>query len=228
MTILQEISESLQRGEDDRVGELVRRAVATRTAPEDILNLGLVAGMNVVGDQFRLREIFLPDVLMAARAMYAGLDVIKPLLARDGVPVAGRIVLGSVQGDLHDIGKNLVGIMLKGAGFDVVDLGHDVPAERFVDAAVEHNASVIGLSALLTTTMTVMQDVVAIVRARGLGTRLRVIIGGAPVSEAWAREIGADGYAYDAANAVERVRALVAECPRPALEAGAADPGASA
>jgi 5-methyltetrahydrofolate--homocysteine methyltransferase len=228
MTILQEISESLQRGEDDRVGELVRRAVATRTAPEDILNLGLVAGMNVVGDQFRLREIFLPDVLMAARAMYAGLDVIRPLLARDGVPVAGRIVLGSVQGDLHDIGKNLVGIMLKGAGFDVVDLGHDVPAERFVDAAVEHNASVIGLSALLTTTMTVMQDVVAIVRARGLGTRLRVIIGGAPVSEAWAREIGADGYAYDAANAVERVRALVAECPRPALEAGAADPGASA
>jgi 5-methyltetrahydrofolate--homocysteine methyltransferase len=228
MTILQEISESLQRGEDDRVGELVRRAVATRTAPEDILNLGLVAGMNVVGDQFRLREIFLPDVLMAARAMYAGLDVIKPLLARDGVPVAGRIVIGSVHGDLHDIGKNLVGIMLKGAGFDVVDLGHDVPAERFVDAAVEHNASVIGLSALLTTTMTVMQDVVAIVRARGLGTRLRVIIGGAPVSEAWAREIGADGYAYDAANAVERVRALVAECPRPALEAGAADPGASA
>ena len=228
MTILQEISESLQRGEDDRVGELVRRAVAARTAPEDILNLGLVAGMNVVGDQFRLREIFLPDVLMAARAMYAGLDVIKPLLARDGVPVAGRIVLGSVQGDLHDIGKNLVGIMLKGAGFDVVDLGHDVPAERFVDAAVEHNASVIGLSALLTTTMTVMQDVVAIVRARGLGTRLRVIIGGAPVSEAWAREIGADGYAYDAANAVERVRALVAECPRPALETGAADPGASA
>ena len=228
MTILQEISESLQRGEDDRVGELVRRAVATHTVPEDILNLGLVAGMNVVGDQFRLREIFLPDVLMAARAMYAGLDVIKPLLARDGVPVAGRIVLGSVQGDLHDIGKNLVGIMLKGAGFDVVDLGHDVPAGRFVDAAVEHNASVIGLSALLTTTMPVMQDVVAIVRARGLGTRLRVIIGGAPVSEAWAREIGADGYAYDAANAVERVRALVAECPRPALEAGAADPGASA
>ena len=226
MTILQEISDSLQRGEDDRVGELVRRAVATHIAAEDILNLGLIAGMNVVGDQFRLREIFLPDVLMAARAMYAGLDVVKPLLARDGVPVAGRIVIGSVHGDLHDIGKNLVGIMLKGAGFDVVDLGHDVPAERFVDAAVEHNASVIGLSALLTTTMPVMQDVVAIVRARGLGTRLRVIIGGAPVSEAWAREIGADGYAYDAANAVERVRALVAECPRPAL--GAADPGASA
>jgi 5-methyltetrahydrofolate--homocysteine methyltransferase len=115
--------------------------------------------------------------------------------------------------------------MLKGAGFDVVDLGHDVPAERFVDAAIEHNASVIGLSALLTTTMPVMQDVVAIVRERGLGTRLRVIIGGAPVSEAWAREIGADGYAYDAANAVERVRALVAECPRPALPPGEADPG---
>ena len=219
MTILEEISDNLQRGDDDRVGELVGRAIATNVPAEDILNRGLVAGMNVVGEQFRLREIFLPDVLLAARAMYAGLDLITPLLARDGVPSAGRVVLGSVQGDLHDIGKNLVGIMLKGAGFDVVDLGHDVPAARFVDAAVEHGASVIGLSALLTTTMTVMQDVVEIVRARGLGPRMRVIVGGAPVSEAWAREIGADGYAYDAANAVERVRALFAE-PTSAAAAG--------
>ena len=210
MTILQEISESLQRGEDDRVAELVRQALATHFSAPDILNNGLVAGMNVVGHQFRLREIFLPDVLLAARAMYAGLDLLKPLLARDGVPTAGRIVLGSVQGDLHDIGKNLVGIMLKGAGFDVVDLGHDVAAERFVDAAEEHGASIIGLSALLTTTMPVMKDVVEIVRARGLGSRLRVIVGGAPVSAEWANEIGADGYAYDAASAVERVRAMIA------------------
>jgi 5-methyltetrahydrofolate--homocysteine methyltransferase len=210
MTILHEISECLQRGEHDRVGELVGRAIADGVSAQEILDNGLIAGMNVVGDQFRLREIFLPDVLMAARAMYAGLDLIKPLLARDGVPSAGRVVLGSVQGDLHDIGKNLVGIMLKGAGFDVIDLGHDVPAERFVDAAVEHGAPIIGLSALLTTTMPVMQQVVELVRARGLGSRVRVIVGGAPVSEAWAREIGADGYAYDAANAVDRVRALVA------------------
>jgi 5-methyltetrahydrofolate--homocysteine methyltransferase len=209
MTILTEIAEGLERGEDDRVGQLVREAIARQTPAEEILNNGLLAGMTRVGEQFRLREIFLPDVLMAARAMYAGLDLLKPLLARDGVPAAGRIVLGSVKGDLHDIGKNLVGIMLQGAGFEVIDLGHDVPAERFVDAAEARGASVIGLSSLLTTTMPVMKDVVEAVRARGLAGRVRVIVGGAPVSEAWAREIGADAYGYDAANAVERVRALV-------------------
>jgi 5-methyltetrahydrofolate--homocysteine methyltransferase len=209
MSILPEIAESLQRGEDDRVHELVRQALEARVPPLDVLNNGLVAGMNVVGEQFRLREIFLPDVLLAARAMYAGLDLLKPLLARDGVPSAGRIVIGSVHGDLHDIGKNLVGIMLKGAGFEVVDLGNDVPAERFVEAAVAHGAAAIGMSALLTTTMPVMKDVVEMLRARGLSGTIKVVVGGAPVSEAFAREIGADAYAYDAANAVERVRALV-------------------
>jgi 5-methyltetrahydrofolate--homocysteine methyltransferase len=208
MTILTEIAEGLQRGEDDRVGDLVRGAIAQQVPPLDILNDGLLAGMAVIGEQFRLREIFLPDVLLAARAMYAGLDLLKPLLARDGVPRVGRVVLGSVQGDLHDIGKNLVGIMLEGAGFEVVDLGNDVSAERFVDAAEAHGASVIGVSALLTTTMPVMKDVVELVLARGLNGRLSVIVGGAPVSDAWAREIGADGYGYDAANAVERIRAL--------------------
>jgi len=210
MSILSEIAGSLQRGEDDQVGALVRQALDQRHAPLEILNQGLIAGMDVVGEQFRKREIFLPDVLLAARAMYAGLDLLKPLLAREGVPTAGRVVLGTVQGDLHDIGKNLVGIMLKGAGFEVIDLGNDVPAERFVDTAVERGASVIGLSALLTTTMPAMKDVVELVRARGLGGQLKVIVGGAPVSAAWAREIGADAQGYDAANAVERVRALVA------------------
>ena len=210
MSNLSEIAQSLERGEDDRVADLVRRAVADGEAPLRILNEGLVAGMDVVGERFRRREIFLPDVLLAARAMYAGLDVIKPRLASAGLPAAGRVVLGSVHGDLHDIGKNLVGIMLKGAGFDVVDLGADVPAARFVDAAQEHGAAVIGLSALLTTTMPVMREVVELVRARGLSGRVKVIVGGAPVSEAWAREIGADAHGYDAANAVERVRALVA------------------
>ena len=210
MTILTDIAESLERGEDDRVGQLVREAIARQTPAVEILNNGLLAGMARVGEQFRLREIFLPDVLMAARAMYAGLDLLKPLLAHDDVPTAGRVVLGSVKGDLHDIGKNLVGIMLQGAGFEVIDLGHDVPADRFVDAAEARSASVIGLSSLLTTTMPVMKEVVDLVQARGLSGRVRVIVGGAPVSEAWAREIGADAYAYDAANAVERVRALVA------------------
>jgi 5-methyltetrahydrofolate--homocysteine methyltransferase len=210
MSILSEIAESLERGEDERVGALVRQALDERRAPAEILNDGLIAGMNVVGEQFRLREIFLPDVLLAARAMYAGLDLLKPFLAREGVPTAGRVVIGSVHGDLHDIGKNLVGIMLAGAGFEVVDLGNDVPAQRFVDAAQQHGASVIGLSALLTTTMPVMKDVVDLVRARELAGRVKVIVGGAPVSEAWAREIGADAYGYDAASAVERVRVLVA------------------
>jgi 5-methyltetrahydrofolate--homocysteine methyltransferase len=209
VTVLTKIAESLHRGEDDRVGHLVRDAIEQQVPALDILNNALLAGMSVIGEQFRLREIFLPDVLLAARAMYAGLDLLKPLLARDGVPRAGRVVLGSVQGDLHDIGKNLVGIMLEGAGFEVIDLGSDVPAKRFVDAAEAHGASVIGVSALLTTTMPVMKAVVELVRARGLNGRLSVIVGGAPVSDAWAREIGADGYGYDAANAVERVRALV-------------------
>jgi len=210
MDILKEIAASLERGEDDRVAALVRQAIEERCAPLDILNRGLIAGMDVVGEQFRKREIFLPDVLIAARGMYAGLDLLKPLLAQEGFPSAGRIVLGSVRGDLHDIGKNLVAIMLKGAGFDVLDLGTDVPAQRFVDAAQEHGATVIGLSALLTTTMPVMKEVVDLVRARGLTGRVKVIVGGAPVSEAWAREIGADAHGYDAVNAIERVRALVA------------------
>ena len=209
MSLLSEIAENLERGEDERVAALVRQAMEQGRAPLEILNQGLIAGMNTVGEQFRQREIFLPDVLLASRAMVAGLDLLKPALAREGVPNAGRVVIGTVQGDLHDIGKNLVGIMLKGAGFDVVDLGSDVPAERFVETAAASGAAVIGLSALLTTTMPVMKDVVDSLRARGLGGRVKLIVGGAPVSEAWAREIGADAYGYDAANAVERVRALV-------------------
>lgn len=210
MDILRDIAASLVRGEDDQVHALVEQALRAGAAPGDVLHQGLIAGMNVVGEQFRQREIFLPDVLLAARAMYAGLGLLKPHLTRDAVPTAGTVVIGSVRGDLHDIGKNLVGIMLQGAGFDVVDLGHDVAPDRFVEAAVRSGASVIGMSALLTTTMPVMGEVVARVKARGLGDRIRTIVGGAPVSEAFAREIGADAYAFDAADAVERVRALVA------------------
>jgi 5-methyltetrahydrofolate--homocysteine methyltransferase len=210
MDILGEIAASLVRGEDDQVHALVERALGAGAAPGEVLQRGLIAGMNVVGEQFRQREIFLPDVLLAARAMYAGLGLLEPHLTRGAVPSAGTVVIGSVKGDLHDIGKNLVGIMLQGAGFAVVDLGHDVPPERFVDAAVRTGASVIGMSALLTTTMPVMREVVALVKARGLAGRVRTIVGGAPVSEAFAREIEADAYAFDAASAVERVRALVA------------------
>jgi len=207
MDALKQIAESLERGDDERVAAEVSAAMAAGRPAADILNQGLLAGMAVVGEQFRLREIFLPDVLLAARAMYAGLDLLKPLLARDGVPTAGKVVIGSVQGDLHDIGKNLVGIMLKGAGFEVIDLGNDVSAARFVDAAAEAGAPVIGMSALLTTTMSVMKEVVDLVKARGLP--VRTIVGGAPVSETFAKEIGADAYGFDAANAVERIKALV-------------------
>ena len=209
MEILERIAQALQQGDDQQVGRLAAEALAAGLPAGDVLQKGLVAGMNVVGEQFRLREIFLPDVLLSARAMYAGLDVLKPHLASEGVASRGKVVIGTVKGDLHDIGKNLVGIMLKGAGFEVIDLGHDVAPEAFVEAAVREGAPLVGMSALLTTTMTRMKDVVALVRERGLAGKVRTIVGGAPVSAEFARAIGADDYACDAATAVDRVRALL-------------------
>jgi len=203
------IAEALQRGDDAQVAALTAEALAAGAAAGEILQQGLLAGMNVVGERFRRREVFLPDVLLAARAMNAGLELLRPRLAREGVPTQGRLVIGTVQGDLHDIGKNLVGILLKGAGFEVIDLGHDVRPEAFVNAALREGAPLIGMSALLTTTMPRMREVVELVKARGLQGKLRTIVGGAPVNADFAREIGADGYAPDAANAVERVKALL-------------------
>jgi 5-methyltetrahydrofolate--homocysteine methyltransferase len=209
MDILSRIAESLQKGDDPKVVALVGEALTQGIPAGDILQNGLITGMNVVGEQFRLREIFLPDVLLAARAMYAGLDLLRPHLAREGVPLRGKVVLGTIKGDLHDIGKNLVGIMLKGAGFEVIDLGHDVDPEAFVDAAVREEAPLIGMSALLTTTMSRMRDVVDLIASRGLSDQIKTIVGGAPVSPDFAREIGADDYASDGATAVERVKALL-------------------
>jgi 5-methyltetrahydrofolate--homocysteine methyltransferase len=209
MEILERIAQALQQGDDQQVGRLAAEALAAGLPAGDVLQKGLVAGMNVVGEQFRLREIFLPDVLLSARAMYAGLDVLKPHLASEGVASKGKVVIGTVKGDLHDIGKNLVGIMLKGAGYEVIDLGHDVAPEAFVEAAVREGAPLVGMSALLTTTMTRMRDVVALLRERGLAGKVLTIVGGAPVSAEFAREIGADDYACDAATAVDRVRTLL-------------------
>ncbi len=209
MTLLQEIANALENGADDETADLTRKALAEGLGAAAILEQGLLAGMKVVGDRFRVHEVFLPDVLLSARAMYAGLNLVKPLLARGEVRMRGRVVIGTVRGDLHDIGKNLVGIMLQGAGFEVVDLGRDVPPEAFVDAAEREGCQVIGLSALLTTTMTGMKDVVDLVKARGLGGRVKTIVGGAPLSAEFAKEIGADAYAFDAATAVERVGSLV-------------------
>ncbi len=211
MEILNEIARGVRAGDEEKVTEQVGQAVEEQIPVLEILDNGLIAGMKVVGDQFRVREIFLPDMLLAARAMTAGLELLKPLLLANEVPSRGKIVIGSVQGDMHDIGKNLVGIMLKGAGFEVIDLGNDVPPERFVETAVAEDAAVIGMSALLTTTMCVMQDVVELREEKGLTKSVKVIVGGAPIAEQFALEIGADAYAYDATNAVDRVRALLGE-----------------
>jgi 5-methyltetrahydrofolate--homocysteine methyltransferase len=210
MEILNQISDALQTGDDAKTAELTKSAIAAKIAPKDILDGGLIAGMNAIGEKFKNHEIFLPDVLLAARAMYAGMDLLKPLLIKDGIPTIGKVVIGSVHGDLHDIGKNLVGIMLKGSGFDVIDLGNDVPPEKFVETAVANGATVIGMSALLTTTMTVMKKVVDLLDEKGLKGRIKTIVGGAPLSADFAREIGADAYGYDGANAVEEVKKLIA------------------
>ncbi len=207
MDILNQISEFLQQGDDEKVYELTKEAIQNNLSPKDILDNGLIAGMDIIGEQFRKHEIFLPDVLMAAKAMYAGLDQLKPLLISEGIPSLGKIVIGTVQGDLHDIGKNLVGIMLKGAGFDVIDLGNDVSPEKFIETARKEKANLIGMSALLTTTMTNMKKVVDLVRKDN--SNIKVIIGGAPVSKEFADEIGADAYAYDAGKAVEMVKEMM-------------------
>lgn len=209
MEILERLSDALQQGDEKSVFELTRQAIEQDISPKEILDNGLIAGMDIIGEQFSRHEIFLPEVLLAARAMHAGMDQLKPLLIRDEIPSLGKIVIGTVHGDLHDIGKNLVGIMLKGAGFDVIDLGKDVPAEEFIAAAVAEEARVIGMSALLTTTAPVMKDVTDLLKAKGLATAIRTIVGGAPISERYAREIGADAYAYDAARAVEVVKQLM-------------------
>ncbi len=210
MESLKRIARSLEAGDDDVVPRLVHQALEEGIAPKTVLDEGLIAGMNVIGERFRIHEIFLPDVLLAAKAMYAGMDVLRPLLESAGVASRGRVVIGSVQGDLHDIGKNLVGIMLKGAGFEVIDLGNDVSAANFVAAARERSACVIGMSALLTTTMPVMKEVVDLLAKESLRGRIKTIIGGAPVSSHYAAEIGADAYGYDCAQAVARVKELAA------------------
>lgn len=206
--VLRALAAALEQGDRDTVVSLTRKALDEGSTAGDVLNGGLLPGMTVVGAKFRDYEIFLPDVLLAARAMTGAMEVLKPLLVKEGVPLAGRVVLGTVRGDLHDIGKNLVGIMLQGAGYEIIDLGVDVAPEAFVDAAASGDARVIGLSALLTTTMVGMKAVVDHVRARGLADRIKVIVGGAPLTQAFANEIGADGYAADATAAVELVQEL--------------------
>lgn len=211
MEILKKVSKTIEEGDDENILEVVNTALSKNISASDILNEGLLPGMRVIGEQFKNHDIFLPDVLLAAKAMHAAVELIKPRLLAAGKSFGSRkVVLGTVDGDVHDIGKNLVGIMLQGAGFSIVDLGKDVPVDRFIEAVEKEAPMVLGMSALLTTTMPAMKKVIDILKEKGLDGKTKVIIGGAPVSEEFSREIRADGYARDASQAVERVKALVA------------------
>jgi 5-methyltetrahydrofolate--homocysteine methyltransferase len=211
MSVLQQIAENLMKGKANDVKALVEQALNAGEAPGKILNQGLLAGMSVIGERFKKNEVYVPEVLIAARAMKAGMSVLQPKLSAAGVQPVGVAVIGTVKGDLHDIGKNLVGMMLEGAGFKVVDIGIDCPAEKFVSGARDNKALVVGVSALLTTTMTNMKAVVDAFKASDLSGKVKVMIGGAPVTQAFCDEIGADGYAPDAASAADLAKALLAK-----------------
>lgn len=201
--IIQEISENLQKGKAKLVKELVQKAIDEGIPVSQILNDGLLAGMNVIGEKFKANEIYVPEVLIAARAMNMGVEVLKPLMAEDGIESKGKVCIGSVQGDLHDIGKNLVKMMMEGKGLEVVDLGVDVAPETFVKTAIEQNCSVICCSSLLTTTMDSMGDVVKEAEKAGIRDKVKIMVGGAPVNEEFCRKIGADCYTPDAASAAD-------------------------
>lgn len=203
MELLDQISERLQKGRADEVRLLVQQAIDEGISAQTILQEGLISGMGIIGERFKKNEVFVPDILAAARAMNQGASLLKPLLAADGVKAVGRVCIGTVRGDLHDIGKNLVKMMMEGRGLEVVDLGTDVAPERFVQAAKEQDCQVICLSALLTTTMGVMEEVVRAAEAAGIRNSVRIMVGGAPVTEAFCRQIGADAYAPDAVTAAD-------------------------
>lgn len=208
MEILKELSEALISGKAPLVEELTQKALSQGVDPQVIVNDGFIAGMNVVGVRFKADQIYVPEVLIAARAMHAGMNILKPLLADRKGRYTGRAVIGTVKGDLHDIGKNLVIMMLEGAGFEVIDLGINVPPEKFIAAVHDHNPDILGLSALLTTTMPEMKNTIEALHDAGVRNKVKVIAGGAPVTQEYAEEIGADGYAPDASRAMDLARQL--------------------
>lgn len=209
MELLEQISEALQKGKAKEVKAMVQQAIDEGIDPAAILNEGLLAGMNEVGIKFKNNEIYVPDVLIAARAMKAGMEILRPLLVAEGVKAKGKVVIGTVKGDLHDIGKNLVAMMMEGQGLEVIDLGTDVPAEKFIEAVIENNAEIIACSALLTTTMGEMKNVVEAAKEAGIRDKVIIMVGGAPVNETFAKSIGADLYAPDAASAAEEAVAAL-------------------
>jgi 5-methyltetrahydrofolate--homocysteine methyltransferase len=210
MSHFEELSKAVIAGQEAKVKSLTKTALDDGVEPLSIINEGLIAGMNVVGQRFKVGDMFVPEVLMSARSMNAGVELVKPLLLEGEVTSKGTIVLGTVKGDLHDIGKNLVGMMLESSGYKVIDMGVDTAPEEFVAAAKENNAQVVGLSALLTTTMLSMKDTIEAFIEEGIRNDVKILIGGAPISHTFAEEIGADGFAPDAASATELVGQLLA------------------
>ena len=210
MADLQALAETVIGGNKEEAERLTQEAVGEGVDPASIVNDGLIAGMGVVGEKFKNNEFYVPEVLIAARAMHAAMDVVKPLLSEAGIEPRGIVAIGTVKGDLHDIGKNLVSMMLEGGGYEVIDLEVDVAPEKFVEVVNEGNAQVIALSALLTTTMPSMKDTIDALEEAGVRDSVKVVIGGAPVTQNYADEVGADGYAPDAASAVDKVADLLA------------------
>lgn len=209
MSILNEISQYLQQGRAKNVKELVQQAIDEGMEARVILEEGLLSGMNVIGEKFKNNEVYVPEVLIAARAMNSGMEVLKPLLVSSGVKPIGKVVLGTVKGDLHDIGKNLVRMMMEGKGLEVIDLGVDVPAEKFINSAKEEGAQIIACSALLTTTMNEMKTIVDAVNEAGIRDDVTIMVGGAPVTDSFCKSIGADIYTPDAATAADAAASVV-------------------
>lgn len=210
MVDLNNVSEALQRGDAEKVEELIRKALEENLTPKNILEDGLIKGMGIIGAKFKKNEVYVPEVLIAARAMHAGMNILKPKLIETGVKNIGIVAIGTVKGDLHDIGKNLVKMMLEGAGFEVIDLGIDVSVDKFVEAVKEHKPNIIAMSALLTTTMVNMPEVIKALEAAGLRGKVKIMIGGAPITQNYADQIGADGYSPDAASAVDKAKTFIA------------------
>ncbi len=209
MADLKGIADAIIKGDRDTTAAKVEEAIKEKVAAEQILNEGLMAGMSVIGARFKKNEVYVPEVLIAARAMKAGMELLQPLLSEAGIEPVGRVVLGTVKGDLHDIGKNLVRMMLQGGGFEVIDCGIDVSAEKYIEVIKDSGAKILAMSALLTTTMPQMSEVVKAIKESGISD-VKTMIGGAPVTQAYADEIGADGYAPDAASAVDTAKELSA------------------
>jgi len=208
--LLEKVANALIAGKQDEVIKFTQEALDGGTAAKEILDNGLLAGMDVVGKRFKAGDMFIPEVLLCARCMHGAMDILKPLLSEGDAAGAGTYLIGTVEGDLHDIGKNLVAMMLQGAGFKVVDLGTNITAQQFVDAVKEHNPKIIGMSALLTTTMPKMEETIAALKEAGIRDQVKIMAGGAPVTQDFVDKIGADAYGANAASAVDKAKELVA------------------